>query len=52
MSHDLFHYLSLKRYITVNQSGQNFIRDNKTTAMALELILVTEHLTTPFSIST
>ena len=37
MSRDLFYYLSLKRYITVNHSGQNHIRGKKTTAMAFSL---------------
>ena len=30
MSRDLFCYLSLKRYVTVDHSGQNHISDNKT----------------------
>ena len=51
MSRDLFYYLSLKRYLTVNHSGQNHISHNKTTAIALEIISVIWHLASPFSIS-
>ena len=52
MSHDLFYYLSLTHYITVNHSGQNHIRGNKTTAIAFQFISVIWHLATPFTIST
>ena len=38
MSRDLFCYLSLKRYITVNHSGQNHIKGNKTTAITSQFI--------------
>ena len=52
MSRDLFYYLSLNRYITVNNSGQNHISDNKTTAIAFQFISVIWHLATPFSVFT
>ena len=52
MSRDLFYYLSVERYITVNHSGHNHISDNKTTAIAFQFISVVWHLATPFSIST
>ena len=52
MSHDLFYYLSLKCYVTVDHSGQNHIRDNKTTAIVFQFISVMWHLATPFSVFT
>ena len=48
MSRDLLYYLSLKRYITVNHSGQNYLRNNETTATAIQSISVIWHLATPF----
>ena len=50
ISCDLLYYLSLKRYITVNHSGQNYLRNNETTAIAFQSISVIWHLATPFSI--
>ena len=52
MSRDLFYHLSLKRYVTVDHSGQNHISDNKTTAIAFQFISVIWHLATPFSVFT
>ena len=48
ISRDLLYYLSLKRYITVNHSGQNYLRNNETTATAIQSISVIWHLATPF----
>ena len=50
MPRDLFYYLSLKCYVTVDHSGQNHISDNKTTAMAFQFISVIWHLAAPFSL--
>ena len=52
MSRDLFYYLSLKRYVTVDHSGQNHTSDNKTTAIAFQFISVIWHLSTPLSVFT
>ena len=52
MSRDLFYYLYLKCYVTVDHSGQNHISDNKTTAIAFQFISVIWHLAIPFSVFT
>ena len=52
MLRDLFYYLSLKRYVTVDHSGQNNISDNKTTALLFQFTSVIWLLATPFSVFT
>ena len=52
MSRGLFYYLSLKCYVTVDHSGQNHISDNKTAAIAFQVILIIWYLATPFSVFT
>ena len=51
MSRDLFYYLSLKRYITVNHSSQDHIKGNKTTGVAFQFISVVWRFATLFPIS-
>ena len=50
MSHDLFYYLSPKQYITVNHSGQNYIRDKKGITIMFQFISLIWFLAIPFSI--